>query len=165
MTYGHNAIWQMWTPERPGPLKAKKSWRESLDDPGSYQMRHLRRLMESRPFATRIPDQSVILSPKGKGTDYIVATRDGTPGKSDATYLMAYTPLSHVMKLNSSLIPGKRLRAWWYDPRTGVAYYEGESGNTGEKAAPWHTRPFDSPGPDWVFVVDDATKSYPPPGQ
>jgi len=51
----------MWTTNREpvnGPIMP---WTEAILEPGAEQMRHARRLMESRPFFTRVPDDAVIV--------------------------------------------------------------------------------------------------------
>lgn len=168
-TYGCNNIWQMYTPERRPVLHPTKPWQASLDLPGALDMRHLKALLLSRPYFSRVPDQSLVrsnrLDPPGKlspcgADDYVAVARDGTPGARDATYLLAYFPLLRGIDLDTSAIAGQRLRAWWYDPREGLATPLGEMPNSGH----WET-PRLSAGPDWVLVVDDAACGYPPPGQ
>jgi hypothetical protein len=171
ITYGCHNIWQMNTGKRPIAY-ARHTWKESLDLPGAYQMRYLRNLVESRPFLTRVPDQSLLLPTQtqlvpfeGMGSQHMQATRDGTPGKNDATYVMVYMPVGRSLNVNTAVIPGKRLRAWWYDPRHGAAIPLGESDNKGQLEAEWNTLPWhNGAGPDWVMVIDDASKGYPPPG-
>lgn len=164
-TYGASEVWQMYSKERTPLVWAEKEWKEALDYPGSFQLRHLRNLIESRPFLTRIPDQRVILPPKGLSTDYIVATRDGTIGKKDASYILAYTPTAKMLNINTSVIPGKKIKVWWYDPREGTAHPLGEYENKGTFGPSWNQRPWLYKGPDWVLVIDDASEKYPAPGE
>ena len=162
-TYGHHSVWQMYDKgRRPinGPLMP---WHEAIDQPGAAQMRHGRRLVESRPFLTRVPDDSVIVpsevvtSVPGAGTRRFVATRD-----SDGTYAMVYAPVGRAFSVKMDIIRGGKVKAWWFDPRTGKAESAGEFDNKGQ-------RKFMPPDPgealDWVLVLDDAAKNYPPPGQ
>src|SRR4051812_29354534 len=61
-TYGHHSVWQMYAKGRKpinGPLMP---WTEAIDQPGAAQMRHGRRLIESRPILTRIPDDTIIVT-------------------------------------------------------------------------------------------------------
>jgi hypothetical protein len=51
------------------------------------------------------------------------------------------------------------LRTWWFDPRTGIGRLQGEIGNRGHQ----EFRP-PSCGRDWVLVLDDPTRNFPPPG-
>jgi hypothetical protein len=59
-------------------------------------------------------------------------------------------------------MPGKAIRAWWYDPRTGVAKAIGRFPKTA-------TREFKPPSSgennDWVLVLDDAARKFPAPGK
>ena len=160
-SYGHNCVWQMWSPKHKPILDADISWDKAIHSTASYQMRYLKELMLSRPYTSRIPDQSLILSDIGVQADYVIATRDGSPGINDATYIMAYLPVSKDIKLKTSVIASKRLKAWWFDPRTGAKYLQGEFDNTGTYSPSWENRIHKiMGGPDWVLIVDDATKNY-----
>jgi hypothetical protein len=161
-TYGHHSVWQMWQPGRKpinGPLLP---WYEAIDQPGAGQMQFARRLLESRPFLTRIPDDSVIVeaevktSVPGAGTRRFVATRDAA-----GSYAMVYAPVGRTFKVNMNKINAGRVKAWWYNPRTGAATVIGEFPSLGK-------RDFTPPDPgenlDWVLVLDAASKNFPPPG-
>lgn len=161
ITYGCHDIWMMHGPNRQRGSFSFNFWFESLNLPGAGQMRHLRRLMESRPYLTRIPDQSIIVGNPSDLSDHMAATRDGTAGSKDATYLMLYTPLHRRPTVDTSLISAQRLNAWWYDVRTGQAMpCASNVPNEGKFAVDTP----DCPEYDWVLVVDDASRNYPPPG-
>jgi hypothetical protein len=162
-TYGHHSVWQMYAKGRSpinGPLMP---WNEAIDQPGAAQMQHGRRLIESRPFLTRVPDDSIIVpeqvqtSVPGAGTRRYVATRD-----TDGTYAMVYAPIGRAFSVKMDAIKGGKVKAWWYNPRNGEAKAIGEFDNRG-------TRSFSPPDKgellDWVLVLDDASKNYPAPGQ
>jgi hypothetical protein len=59
------------------------------------------------------------------------------------------------------VIQGKKVKAWWYNPRNGKASEIGTFSNEGKRV-------FNPPSPgeleDWVLVLDDAAKRYPTPG-
>jgi len=141
-------------------------WTEAVDQPGAAQMQYARWLLESRPFLTRIPDDSVIVpadppsAVPGAGLKRYVATRDAD-ANSASSYAMVYVPAGRPFKVKMDKISGGTVNAWWYNPRNGKATLIGEFPNTGE-------RQFTPPDPgenlDWVLVLDDATKKYPPPG-
>ena len=144
-TYGHHSVWQMHDHHREPINAPDRTWKEALDRPGASQMIHLKNLILSRPFLTRIPDQSIIKSDMGEGGQHIRATRD-----TDGTYVMVYSPESdRVIDVDLSILQGNEIIAHWYDPRTG---------NT----TPIGTYPtnqvlsFVTPkdGPDWVLVLD-----------
>ena len=60
-TYGNHSVWQMYAPGRKsinGPLLY---WNEAIQRPGAAQMQYLRALIESRPYLSRVPDQSLLV--------------------------------------------------------------------------------------------------------
>jgi hypothetical protein len=162
-TYGHHSVWQMWQAGRNPINDPLMPWREALDQPGAGQMRHARRLLESRPILTRIPDNSVIVTDRvatsvpGAGRYRFVATRDEA-----GTYAMIYAPVGRPFSVRMDVIEGPGVKAWWYNPRDGQATPAGEFPSTG-------TRRFEPPSAgettDWVLVLDAASRNYPPPGQ
>lgn len=162
-TYGHHSVWQMWAPPR-GPVNSPlMPWFKAIDQPGAAQMQFGRWLIESRPFLTRIPDQTIIAkdpvptSVPGAGRYAFVATRD-----SEGTYAMVYAPVGRSFKVIMSTIKSTNVKAWWYNPRNGEAIAIGEFSNEGERE---FSPPDNGEMLDWILVLDDATKNYPPPGQ
>lgn len=161
-TYGHHSVWQMWQPGRKPINNPLMPWHEAIDQPGAAQMQYGRRLIESRPFLTRIPDDSVIVpadppsSVPGVGLKRFVATRD-----SEGSYAMVYAPTGRGFKVRMDKIKGSKVKAWWFNPRNGEATRIGEFPNTGE-------RQFVSPNKgediDWVLVLDDESRNFPAPG-
>ena len=77
-------------------------------------MRHARALLESRPLLTRVPDQSLLASDPGRGTDRVQATRAG-----DGSYAFVYSASGKPFTVDLDKLSGGRLRASWYDPRRG----------------------------------------------
>jgi len=153
----------MWQPGRSpinGPLMP---WFEAIAQPGAGQMQHGRRLMESRPFLDRIPDDALIVAAgvptavPGAGRYRYVATRD-----AKGRYAMVYAPVGRPFTVTLDALSGDTVKAWWYDPRTGEATAIGEFPRDG-------TRSFTPPTPgellDWVLVLDDAAQGFPPPGE
>ena len=111
--------------------------------------------MESRPYFSRIRDESLIVADPGTGALHIEATRDG-----EGSYAFVYFPMNDLTaKLDLTKMKAKRLRGWWYDPRTGVGTLIGmlDAGPEVEFRSP----PY---GPDWVLALEDPDAGYPPPG-
>jgi len=161
-TYGCNNIWQFYDRGCSAMGFARRTWKDSLDLPGSGQMRHVRGLIESRPYLSRIPDQGLVLAGFAHNIGHARATRDGGPGGDDATYIMVYFPAHRELKLATRRIASDRLHLWWYNPRDGRASDAGLIKNPGElKIVP----PTDVLQEDWVLVIDDPRKNYPPPGE
>ncbi|MFN3484177.1 MAG: glycoside hydrolase family 140 protein [Planctomycetota bacterium] len=155
-TYGCHDIWQMYAPGRAPISSARTYWYDALDLPGAWDMMHVRNLMLSRPFLSRVPDQSLIASGQASGAGHLRATRgDG--------YVFVYAPTGSTFEVRLGVLSGTTLRAWWFDPRTGAASLIGDVPNTG-------TQSFDPPGSpargnDWVLVLDDASRGFATPGE
>jgi hypothetical protein len=161
-TYGHHSVWQLWQPGRQPVNHPLLPWRAALDQPGAGQMQFGRRLLESRPVLTRVPDDGVLApaavtnAVPGAGRYRFAATRD-----AHGRYAFVYAPAGRPFGVRMDKLSGPVVRAWWFDPRTGAATRAGEFPNTG-------TRTFVTPTPgealDWVLALDDAAQNYPPPG-
>jgi len=159
-TYGCNPVWQMWDYGRKPMIYARRPWHEAMHLPGSSQVQHAKALLLSRPFLTRIPDQSLIASEEGEGTQHVQATRD-----SGGSYAFVYIPAGSIVgsreiELDLRALAGAELRAWWYDPRTGASR---SLGVLPKQERMTFTVP--AGGPDWVLVLDDAAAGYARPGQ
>jgi hypothetical protein len=164
-TYGCWPVWCMWNPSLP-PILARRPWYEALNLPGSGQVQHARALLLSRPFLSRIPDQSLIVSDVGAGTHHVRATRD-----AEGSYALVYIPATRLpqlgavdrapaaVELDLTALAGQQLAAWWYDPRTGVA----RSIGVFQKQDRMRFTP-PAGGPDWVLALDDAAAGFAPPG-
>lgn len=161
-TYGHHSVWAMHTAAR-APVNAPlMEWTAAVEEPGARQMGIGRRLIESRPFLSRIPDDSLLVPADaptlvpGAGTRRFVATRDAT-----GTYALIYAPVGRTFSVRMDKLASPEIAAWWFDPRTGEAKLIGRFKNEGEQA-------FTPPAPgellDWVLVLDDVRQNYPPPG-
>ena len=161
-TYGHHSVWQFYVPGRKpvnGPLMP---WYEAIEQPGAAQVQYGRWLLESRPMLNRVPDDSVIVTPEvatavlGGGIKRFVATRD-----AGGAYAFVYAPVGRAFSVRMDKIGGGKVKAWWFNPRTGEATAIGEFPNTGQ-------RRFEPPDAgeqiDWVLVLDDASKGFGPPG-
>lgn len=147
ITYGCHPVWQMKTAAREAVGMARHNWDEVLDLPGASQMQHLRALIESRHFLSRIPDQSLIASDPGSGEDHVRATRgDG--------YAFLYLPTGKPVAVHLGAVSAGRIKASWYDPRTGRSTPIGTFPASGTK----RFTPPGTPGRgnDWVLVLDDA---------
>jgi len=155
-TYGCHNIWQMYAPGRNPISWAHRYWYESLDLWGASDMTHVKNLMLSRPYLTRIPDQSVVVSEIGDGDAHVQATRD-----TEGSYAFVYTPLGQPVTVNLETLAGEKVKAWWYDPRHGTAQ---EIGTFDKKGAVEFKPPIHGKGNDWVLVLDEASKGFPAPG-
>lgn len=157
-TYGNNGVMQMRKQRTmsaqanagdqvavPPAMDPKVAlWNEAIHDPGAGQMIHLKNLMLSKSYLERVPDQSLIAE-NGERYDRLLATR----GKD---YALIYTWNGRDMKINMGRIGDAKVKASWYDPRTGQTKVLGQIENKG-------IRTFNPPGEvrngnDWVLVLE-----------
>jgi hypothetical protein len=157
VTYGHHHIWQfmntaLYKPINPGDTIIP--WRQAARAEAANELQYLKALMLSRPYLSRIPDQSMIKSDPGKDyKDMIIATRDQA-----GTFAMIYLPQSKKIEVDISKLTGMSKNVWWFDPRSGNAVagvrIKGKSASL--------TPP--SLKQDWILVIDDAGVGFPTPG-
>jgi len=158
VTYGHHQIWQFLNKDLYAPINIGDTligWQKAANAEGANQMQFLKKLMLSRPYDSRIPDQSLIISANTNSyVDRIEATRD-----SNGSYAMIYLPQNQPVNIDLNILSGKQIQAWWYDPRNGKAIDGGVLTKTTKQ-------PFTPPkdGKDWILVLDDVEKKYKSPG-
>ncbi|MCI0677109.1 MAG: glycoside hydrolase family 140 protein [Phycisphaerales bacterium] len=156
-TYGGNGVWQSYRGD--GDDTAwwpSDTWDVAMDYEAAFDMKYLRRLMESRPMRKRIAGMDVLLTPGGSVPNRLQATRD-----SQGRYAMIYVPQTNrTFAVDTSKIAGTTVKAWWFNPTNGQATLVGQFPASGP-------REFTTPnsGEDWVLVLDNKAKKYPAPGK
>ena len=145
-TYGHSCIWCMCTEQTDSRIM---HWKAALNRSGATQMKYLRKLMESRPVLERVPDHELLAENYPKA-NHQQATRGND-------YAFIYSPCGLKIKIKMGRIKGDKVRASWYNPRTGESSYINDFENTGivEFLPPSSGR-----NNDWVLVLDDASGNY-----
>jgi hypothetical protein len=147
-TYGNNDVMQMHQPSDKGSAYGSKNyWYQSINDPGAREMIYLKKLMLSRPYFGRVPDQSLIAVNQGEKYDRLIATR----GKN---YAFIYTYNGREMTINAEKLAGSKVKASWYNPRNGQITVIG----TYPKS---NMLKFNPPGQkkdgnDWVLIIDSV---------
>jgi hypothetical protein len=166
-TYGSHSIWQMWSRAREPITFAMPTWDEAIYAAGAKQMIHLKNLMLSRPYLSRIPAQELLPGVKAPppvgdiDQDRLNPQRASHPCATrcaEGTYAMIYFPLAgQSLRVDLSML-GDRVSAWWYDPREGKNHPAGQH--------PGEIITFTSPiaGPDWVLVLDAVEQKFGIPG-
>jgi len=152
-TYGNNNVWQFYAGQGPGQISANQSWVESLDHPGAFQMRFVRRLFESRPYQKLEPRQSMIVDGPAEAGAKVRAAR-----AADGSFAFIYSPRGAPFTIDQSIIAGPKLKKLWYDPRYGIAYWL-HTGTT--KAMQTYTPPTAGRGCDWILIVEDESQRFP----
>jgi hypothetical protein len=107
-------------------------------------MGFLRRLMESRPFATQRPDLSLLAFEQVQPWEMCLALRgDG--------FSLVYTPTGRQIRIAIGKLGMARVRASWFNPRDGRTTPIGEIEGAGERD---FTPPESGEGRDWVLTLD-----------
>lgn len=153
VTYGHHHIWQFLNSELNPPVNVGDTtigWQKALEAEAANQLKHLKKLMLSRPYFNRVPDNTLILSDHGKDyTDLLWATRDEAK-----TYAFIYLPQSKPVTVDVTKLSGSQKKAYWFDVRTGTSL---PIKMPNQKKATFNPPPGN---PDWVLIIEDASKNY-----
>ena len=156
-TYGCQDIWQFLQPGREPVSSARTPWRTAIELPGAWQMLHLRRLLLSRPFTTRMPDPPFVREGQGAGAERVAVSRD-----QDGRFAFVYIPTGRRVAVQLGKMRAPVVRASWFNPRTGEATVIGEFKATDRPA--FQPSGHVGRGNDWVLVLDDAAAGFPLPG-
>lgn len=154
-TYGHNSIWQMWTPGRAPIISAAVPWNESLDHPGAFQMGLVRKLFESRQYQKLVPNQAMIKAGPASGGAKIRAAV-----ANDGSFAFIYSPRGKQFSIDKGVIKGKHVTEIWYDPRYGISY-KIHTGDT--KGFQTYAPPTTGRGNDWILIIENTEMNFPLP--
>ena len=144
-TYGHNSVMQFYTPGDSGiSFFPKIKWQDGLDAPGAGQMQHLKKLMLSKSYFDRAPDQTLVRD-NGEKYDRVLATKG-------ADFAMFYAYNGRSFKVATEKLPWGLTDAYWFNPRNGnteVLY----------KARSNDIKGFNPPGKqengnDWILIIE-----------
>lgn len=151
-TYGHNDVQIFWSPGKPREAANRNHWRDALEAPGAAQMRHLRSLVESRPWHTMVPDQGIIVAGQGAGKGHLQAAR-----AADGKFLFVYVPSGNKLTVDMTKIRGSTAVGYWFNPRSGQSSRIGQYPCSGARE---FTPPSQRLDNDWVLVLDDASAGF-----
>lgn len=120
INYGADGLWQWSVPNQKlpsGVLISRLSWDKALALKGSYQMQHLRSVMESLPWYRMKPFQGAVqetktLEPEGTISKITGMIRD------DNQVAVFYAPNNPFLRLNIPSMP-PHVAVSWYNPRIG----------------------------------------------
>jgi len=152
-TYGHNSVWQMWTPEHRPAIWANIPWYDALDAPGAFQMGFVRRLFESKPFQELVPDQGMVVDGPTSGGAKIRAARS-----RNGTFAFIYSPRGEPFAVDKSAIKAGWVKEYWYDPRYGCTYYLHTIANA---AFQTYAPPTSGRGNDWILILEAEQEDSP----
>lgn len=145
-TYGCHAVWQMYDLDK-APVNAPlKPWKLSLDLEVANQVKHLKNLMLTQKYFSRIPDQTLIADAQEDDEFFVAATRD-----EEGKYAMFYFPTGKKVNLNLTDLSGPKISGRWFDPRTGVSFQVEELFSKISNLS--ITPPSEGRGNDWVLIL------------
>ncbi|MEO8471552.1 MAG: DUF4038 domain-containing protein [Chryseolinea sp.] len=122
-------------------------WRRYLDHPGANSFQFYVALFNKYPWHRIIPDPESHIIIEGKGE---IAHNSMAVAASDQKheFIVVYIPSRRRLKVDASLIKSNRVKASWFDPRTGK--YSTISTNAESRVGT-----FESPDErDWVLVLE-----------
>ena len=133
------------------------NWHEILELPGANSLKHLRALLETRPWWKLVPDVRNAVAVEGRGAfatnDYAVTAR-----ADDGSFALCYLPTKRKITIDLDQLTGERVRAEWFNPRTGETT---PIGTFTERSQ----HPFEpATEGDWVLVLEDARNRVAQPG-
>jgi hypothetical protein len=124
---------------------ARTGWEAALQLPGAQQMKHVKKLFTALPWHQLENNQSVILNENNPGQQFMMAA---TSEKKD--FMLVYTPVGEKVKVDLTVLKPKKLKAYWYNPRSGKSIPAGDFTNTDQpEITPWSH----GEGSDFILVV------------
>lgn len=146
-TYGCHSVWQFYAVGREGVNHPILEWQKALELAGASQMKHLRNLMLSHSPLKRIPGKDLLANlGMNEIKDCIIATR-----ADDGSYGYVYTATGKRVVVNTGVMAGHSLRAYWMSPRDGTTTLP----MVLEKKEPMEfIPPYSGEGCDWVLVLE-----------
>jgi hypothetical protein len=152
-TYGCRDVWYFYAPSSEIPPRdVKTHWKKAMDFPGAFQMGYLRKLFTDYPFHKLVPDQErkIVTHGSGERGAYVPAARaDG------GAFALAYVPERMPIWVDLRAIASERVRAVWFNPRTGAYAWQGDYV---ERGVMRFDPPTSDPEPDYVLVLEKSSK-------
>jgi hypothetical protein len=153
-TYGCRDVWSFHDPDSPPPPPSRDAdlhWRVAIDLPGAYEVGLSRMLFEKYPWYRLVPDQerTIVVHGCGEGRTYTPAAR-----AEDGSFALVYVPEAMPVWIDLGVLAGERIKAQWFDPRTGRFSWAGVfDANERQHFEHEHT----CGDPDWVLVLESVS--------
>lgn len=152
--YGHHQVWQFLDESRNPPIWVGDTiigWQKAIHSKGAYQMKHIKKLIESRKDFRRTEDSLLVVSNRGSDyRDIIIATK-----QINGNYALIYIPQPNAISVDLDRLKDGRKKVSWFNPVTGKTKKVRDHYNGGIKTfSPPNTKQ-----KDWVLVID-VIKSY-----
>lgn len=117
-TFGHSSIMQFFDGNGTGAYGATIPWKDAIHSPGSDNMSHLAKLMNSVDFS------------KGKKARHLLACEEGEKHErisafASEDYAIFYSYTGRTIVVKPEVFEGVAVKAWWFDPVSGIFSYDG----------------------------------------
>ncbi|MGB8455683.1 MAG: glycoside hydrolase family 140 protein [Anaerocolumna sp.] len=144
-TYGDNSIMQFYQDSGiKGAYGVKDIWQAALHHAGSAQMKHLVELMTSVNFMKGQPADELLVSGQKEKYDRVSVF-------ASEEFVLCYDYNGNEFTLDLTPYKEKELKAYWYDPTSGVYSFIGNIIGKNDITATPQKRP--DGGSDWVLVI------------
>lgn len=151
-TYGCHDIWQMYSSGREPVNNVRTDWQQAIHLPGSTHVMYMKNLLNSFPWQRMENDQSLILNENPDDSTHMIAS---IGEKKD--FILTYTPCGKPVKIDLSKINAPKMKAYWYNSRSGKSLFIGEFTKTEtHEFKPWSV----GKGSDFVLVIVDSNAIY-----
>lgn len=168
--YGHHRLWTFLAEEQTFPADLAQTpgvlLASALEAPGSAHLPYLRSLLQAKPAASRVPDQSLIVA-NTLGSDGQVSPNLRCALRDQAgQWAYVYSSRGEVIGVYMNKLAAGHAAAHWYNPRTGLWHVDGQESGvkqafaatlpSGAEAPPCYFFPPGAPadGNDWVLVLE-----------
>jgi hypothetical protein len=123
---------------------------------GVWKDARFQALLNSRPAAALVADDE-LLAPNA------ASARQGLETLKGDGFALVYLPAPRTIQVKLPRFPSTAIYAWWFDPRAKTAQPAGTCDNDGVRT--FTPPPAKGPAGEWVLVLDDLFRTFPPPGQ
>lgn len=162
-TYGHCSVWQFASEKERNEMNVK-TWYEALHSEGARQMKYLRNFMDSMSGMKLRPCQQIL--PEENEEESVETHLQACTGEKNQ-FCCVYFPKGGSTVLNLEVFQEKPVYLWWYNPRDGRFYQDGET--ITDQAAEYKitegtlhvTTPSSGEEQDWVLIVLDHKTPVP----
>ena len=130
----------------PIAIPCLSDWRDALGHNGANQVIQLRRLFETYPISTLVPDQSIIYGSNPEGSEHILAAVS-----AKGSWVMVYLSMGQPVKVVMNKLADPVVSAKWFNPRNGEYILVGEFTNLGIREFIPPSSGIDN---DWVLILE-----------
>jgi len=93
----------------------------------------MKNIFEKLPWQSMHNDQTLIVNENPEDASFITSAIG-----ADRDFILAYTPTGNPIKINVSKLSSEKIKAYWFNPRSGELSYIGDFGTSeAVEFSPW----------------------------